>query len=106
MSLVKIAALSLVELIGDYGAKQFANLGGLMNLGIGALGYIGVFILLIINLKGSSLLLVNNAWDGINTLFVTLFAYFILGERFESSSQYLGIPLIIVGIYLLKNPLF
>jgi hypothetical protein len=37
MSLVKIGALSLIELVGDYGAKQFANLGGLMNLG-GTLG--------------------------------------------------------------------
>ena len=106
MSFIKLVALSLVELIGDYGAKQYANLGGLWNLGIGAIGYIGVFILLIINLKGSTLLLVNNAWDGINTIFVTLFAYFILGERFESSSQYLGILLIIAGIYLLKIPLF
>ncbi len=105
MSLVKITALSLVELVGDYGAKQFANIGGLMNFGIGLLGYIGVFILLIINLKGSSLLLVNNLWDGLNTIFVTLFGYFILGERFESISQYIGIPLIIVGMYLLKNPL-
>ncbi len=106
MSLLKIGALSLIELVGDYGAKQFANLGGLKNLGIGIFGYIGVFILLVLNLKGSTLLLVNNAWDGINTIFVTLFGYFILGERFESSSQYLGIPLIIAGIYLLKIPLF
>ena len=106
MSLVKVIGLSLVELVGDYGAKQFANLGGLMNLGIGIVGYIGIFILLIFNLKGSTLLMVNNAWDGTSTLIGSLFAYFILGERFQTSSQYLGIPLIIAGIYLLKIPLF
>ena len=106
MSLLKIGALSLIELVGDYGAKQFANFGGLTNLGIGIFGYIGVFILLVLNLKGSTLLMVNNAWDGINTIFVTLFGYFILGERFKSSSQYLGILLIIAGIFLLKIPLF
>ncbi len=105
MSLLKIGALSLIELVGDYGAKQFANIGGLMNLGIGILGYIGVFILLVVNLKGSTLLKVNNAWDGVNTILVTLFGYFILGERFESNSQYLGIVLIIAGIYLLKIPI-
>jgi multidrug transporter EmrE-like cation transporter len=106
MSLVKIIGLSLIELVGDYGAKQFANLGGLMNLGIGIFGYIGVFILLVLNLKGSTLLLVNNSWDGINTILVTLFGFFILGERFESNSQYLGIALIIGGIFLLKIPFF
>jgi multidrug transporter EmrE-like cation transporter len=105
MSLLQVIGLSLIELVGDYGAKQFANLGGLKNLGIGIVGYIGVFISLIINLQGSTLLVVNNAWDGINSIMSSLFAFFILGERFESWTQYLGIPLIILGIIILKVPL-
>ncbi len=105
MSLLKVLGLSLIELVGNYGAKQFANFGGLQNLGIGIFGYIGVFILLVFNLKGSTLLMVNNAWDGVNSIITTLFAFFILGERFKSKSQYLGIPLILGGLYLLKIPL-
>jgi multidrug transporter EmrE-like cation transporter len=105
MSIPQIAALSLIEIVGDYGAKQFANLGGITNLGIGIVGYIGVFIMLIVSLQGSTLLMVNAAWDGISGLFNSIFAFFVLGERLEHWSQYLGIVLIIIGIYILKVPI-
>ncbi len=105
MSLVQIIGLSLVELIGDFGAKQFANLGGIKNLGIGIIGYIGVFLSLIINFQGSSILMVNTAWDGVSTIIGALFGFFVLKERFESWTQYLGIPIIILGMFLLKIPI-
>lgn len=105
MSLAQIAGLSLIEIVGDTGATLFANKGGILNLGIGVFGYIGVFIMLIVSLQGSSLLMVNGAWDGISGLFNGIYSYFVLGERFDEVSQYFGLGLIIVGIYLLKVPL-
>jgi drug/metabolite transporter (DMT)-like permease len=49
--------------------------------------------------------MVNNAWDGTSSLIESLFAYFILGERFEHFSQYFGAFAIILGLFLLKIPL-
>jgi multidrug transporter EmrE-like cation transporter len=60
--------------------------------------------MLIVSLQGSTLMMVNGAWDGVSGLFNTIFAFFVLGERFDTMSQYLGLGLIIVGIYLLKVP--
>ena len=105
MSLSQIIGLSLIELIGDTGAKLFANNGGIVNLGIGVAGYIGVFMMLIVSLQGSSLMMVNGAWDGISGLINTVYSYFILGERLDYLSQYFGLGLIIFGIFLLKIPL-
>ncbi len=105
MSLVQIVGLSLIELVGDNGIKLFANSGGILNLGMGIIGYIGVFIMLIVSLQGSKLMMVNGAWDAISGLITSLFAFFILKERFESISQYIGLGLVIIGIFLLKIPL-
>jgi multidrug transporter EmrE-like cation transporter len=104
MSIPQILALSFIEIPGDYGARQFANFGGIKNLGIGIAGYIGVFAMLVVSLQGSTLLMVNAAWDGISGLINTIFAYFFLGERLDHWSQYLGILLIIGGIFLLNVP--
>lgn len=106
MSLSRIFGLTLVEIIGDTGAKHFANQGGLFNLGIGVAGYIGIFMMLVYSLQGSTLLVVNNAWDGLSSLFESLFAFFVLGERLQHTYQYLGIVFIIGGVWLLKIPLF
>lgn len=105
MSLQQILALSLTEIIGDVALKEYANDKGVGYLGLGVAGYIAVVILLIINLQGSSILLVNNAWDGTSSLIESLYAYFILGERFENYLQYFGVVLILFGLYLLKIPL-
>jgi len=105
MSFPQLAALTLVEIVGDYGLKEYANGGGWPYLATGVVGYIGVVVALIVNLQGSSILLVNNAWDGMSTLMESLFAYFILGERFEHWMQYVGLAMIIVGLFLLRIPL-
>jgi multidrug transporter EmrE-like cation transporter len=105
MSLPYILGLSFTEIIGDVALKQYANDKGIMYLGIGIVGYIGIVILLIFSLQGSSILLVNNAWDGTSSLLESLYAFFILGERFDNYLQYFGIVFIIIGLYLLKIPL-
>ena len=104
MSLPQIVALSLIEIVGDFGLKSFANDGGFVALITGIVGYIGVVIMLIISLQGSTVLLVNAAWDGISTITGSIAAYIFLGERLDNYLQYAGILLIICGIYLLKIP--
>jgi len=105
MSLSQIIGLSVVEIIGDSALKQYANDKGIMYLGIGIVGYIGLVILLIMSLQGSTILMINNGWDGTSSLLESIYAYFILGERFDNYLQYFGIVFIIIGLYLLKIPL-
>lgn len=104
MSFQEIVTLSLVEIVGDFALKEFANNGGLLPFVIGISGYIGVVYCLIVSLQGSSILLVNGAWDGISTIIESIAAYIFLGERFHSHVQYIGLLLIIIGVYLLKIP--
>ena len=105
MSLPQIVALSAVEVIGDVGFKEYANKGGIVNLAQGIIGYIGVMALLVISLQGSTLLLVNGAWDGISCLIESIYVYLFLGERFDDFSQYIGLVFIVIGISLLKIPM-
>jgi len=105
MSLYHILGLSIAEIIGDVGLKEYANDKGIIYLGIGIAGYITIVTLLIISLQNSTLLLVNNGWDGTSSLLESAYAYFILGERFHNYLQYFGILSIIIGLYLLKIPL-
>lgn len=105
MSLPQIIGISVAEIIGDFAFKEFANKGGALALATGIVGYIGVCSMLIISLQGSSVLLVNNAWDGISTLIESIAAYIILGERFDNYFQYIGIIFIVCGLFLLKIPL-
>jgi len=104
MSVQEIVTLSIVEIVGDFALKEFANKGGLLPLSIGIGGYVGVVYCLIVALQGSSILLVNGAWDGISTILESMAAYIFLGERFHSKIQYVGLLLIVIGVYLLKIP--
>jgi multidrug transporter EmrE-like cation transporter len=105
MSVPEIIALSCIEIVGDFGFKQFANHGGIVPFTIGALGYVGVVGMLIVSLQHSSIMMVNGAWDGISGLMESAAAYLFLGERFHHPLQYLGLILIAVGLYFLKIPL-
>jgi multidrug transporter EmrE-like cation transporter len=105
MSVTEIFALTLTEIAGDFSLKKYANDGGAMYLAIGIIGYIGVVVMLIISLRGSTVLFVNNAWDGMSSLFESIMAMIILGERFNTNEQYLGMIMIVFGMYLLKIPM-
>jgi len=104
MSYVDIGALCLAEIVGDFGLKDFANNGGSQGFTIGIAGYIGVIWFLIRSLQGSTVLLVNAAWDGLSALIESVAAIFILGERFDDPRQYLGVGFIIVGLFFLRLP--
>ena len=104
MSYVDIGALCLAEIVGDFGFKAFANNGGIRNFATGSVGYVGVIYFLIRSLQGSTVLLVNAAWDGLSALIESAAAFFILGERLADPSQYVGLILIILGLFFLKLP--
>jgi multidrug transporter EmrE-like cation transporter len=105
MTLYSIGLLSITEIFGDFALKKYANEGGLAYLGYGILGYTGVVYFLIQALQGSSVLMVNAAWDGVSAFIESLMAYLVLGERFNDPNQYIGIGLIIIGLFFLKIPL-
>jgi multidrug transporter EmrE-like cation transporter len=106
MNLQTIGLISVSEIFGDFALKKYANDGGLDMLGYGILGYVGVIFFLIKSLRGGSVMMVNAAWDGISALIESIAAYFILGERLSDPNQYIGIGLIVCGLFLLKIPLY
>jgi multidrug transporter EmrE-like cation transporter len=105
MSLVEIGTLTLCEIVGDFGYQYFANNGGIVSFAVGTSGYIGVVYYLIKSLQGSTILLVNGAWDGISAIVESLAAMIFLGQYFESIYQYIGLTLIIVGLFFLRIPI-
>ncbi len=104
-SLYSIGLLSLTEIFADFALKKYATDGGLLLLTYGVAGYAGVVYLLIQVLRGSSVLMMNAAWDGISALLESIMAYIVLGERFADPNQYIGLGLIVAGLFFLKIPL-
>lgn len=105
MSYIDLTSLILTEIVGDFGYKKFADEGGMKNFLVGTTGYMGVIYFLIRSLQGSQLLLINAAWDGLSALMESIAAMIFLGERFEDPTKYVGIVLIIIGLFFLKVPL-
>ena len=105
MSYQGILLLTLSEIIGDFGYKEFANKGGIKHFAVGTCGYIGVIYFLITSLQGSQVLLVNAAWDGVSALIESIAAIYVLGEGFDDPLKYIGIILIVIGLLFLRMPM-
>ena len=104
MSFQDIVPLVFTEIVGDFGYKVFANNGGVIPFATGTIGYVGVIYYLIRSLQGSTILVVNAAWDGISAVVESIAAYLFLGERFTSCSEFFGICFILLGLLLMKIP--
>jgi len=100
--MLNIILMSISEVVGDFGFKGVARQGGINNWVAGIGGYIAVIYFLIKSLKAGNVMYVNGMWDGISAIIGTLAAFIILGERLNTPSQYMGLTLIIGGIFCLK----
>lgn len=103
MSLSSIVMMSLFEIVGDFGWKGVARAPSVANWTAGSIGYLGVIYFLTRSLAVANVTYTNGMWDGVSALLSTLAAFFIFGERLNTPWQYLGLLVIIVGIFLLKN---
>jgi multidrug transporter EmrE-like cation transporter len=102
MSFQNVALLSLAEIVGDFGFKDFARTSSQAGFIQGSLGYVGVIFFLIKSLAQGNVLYVNGMWDGMSAIIESLAAFFILGERFDHPMQYIGLMIIIVGMAILR----
>ena len=103
MSNFDIMMVSLAEIFGDFKFKDYARLGGWDNFTQGLVGYAGVIYFLIRSLRVGNVIYVNGMWDGISAVLETLAAYFILGERLNNKWQYIGLVLLIAGLFLVRR---
>jgi multidrug transporter EmrE-like cation transporter len=103
MFLYLILAVSLVEYVGDQNFKKYARNGKTSNLVYGVIFYAFMIKLLIEALKKSNLIYMNGMWDGISTIIGTIFAWWLLKERLSNPMQWLGLLLIIMGLFALNS---
>jgi multidrug transporter EmrE-like cation transporter len=103
MAFLDILTLSLVEVFGDFNLVWYTQTNQIGFLYKGILGYIGVVYFLIKALRGGNLLYVNGMWDSLSTVINSFAAFFILGDRLKTEEQYMGLILIVLGIYMLKD---
>jgi len=104
MSNFDILALSLSEIMGDFGYKAYARSGAATSFAQGSFGYAGVIFFLIRSLRVGNVLYVNGMWDGVSAALESVAAYVLLGERLERPIEYIGLVLIIVGLFMLHAP--
>lgn len=103
MSLLDVSLVSLAEIVGDFGFKNVARVGSIQGWMAGIGGYIGVIYYLIKSLRVGNVTYVNGMWDGLSAILETAVAFFIFGERLNNPLQYVGLALIIGGIFILKG---
>ena len=103
MAFLDIVTLSLIEIFGDFNLRWYAQTNQIEFLYKGVLGYIGVIYFLIRALRDGNLLYVNGMWDSLSTVLSSAAAFILLGDRLKTNTQYLGLFLTVVGIYLLKS---
>jgi len=98
-----VVALSVVEVYGDFSLRFYAQTNKLHWLAHGIVGYVGVVALLIKSFKFKNVLYVNGMWDGVSGVVESVAAYVLLGDRFEKTSEYIGLVMIVIGVVLMKN---
>ena len=98
-----IALVSLSEYIGDSNFKLYARSGQLNYLGMGVVAYAVMISFLIKSLARSNLKYTNGMWDGVSALLTTILAFLLLGERLTNIQQWIGIAMIVGGIFALHS---
>ena len=104
MALVNVFAMTVAEIFGNANFKNFAGAGGHNGHVVGGVvGYVGVMYFLVKSFSGASMLWVGAMWEGMITLLGSAYAFFILGERFDSWIQYAGLALGLVAMWMVHT---
>lgn len=103
MSIKTILLLSLAEVFGDFEFKAYARTNETSHLIGGIVGYIGVMYFLVQALKSANVLYVNGMWDGISAIIESVLALILLRETLRSPIQYMGLGVIVIGIFMLHS---
>lgn len=99
---ISIAILAIMEIAGDFSIKEYVTTQSNLYLFYGIASYLGVVFFLVQSLLyGKTILFVNAVWDGMSALLESSAAFLILGERFETVQEYIGLGFIIMGLFLL-----
>ena len=96
---VQIWIITMTELIGDINLKIFATSNTLFNFYLGVFMYLMLVLELTVGFQTMGIGWLNGAWDGTSTV-VSVLAGRVMGEQL-TGQQYLGLGLIIAGLYLL-----
>jgi len=97
-----IGAIVTIEALGDYHLALYATKGILSSLAIGYFSYGVTLLFFIQSIRTMGLAWSNSAWDGWSNIATNLVAVFALGEK-ASTTEYLGMGLISLGLILLGN---
>ena len=100
---IYIWLLSAIEIYGDFAFRFYAQTNSNGWLFQGIIGYIGVVYFLIQSFRYNNVLYVNNMWDGASSIIESIAAYVLLGDRLKKPTQYVGIIMIMLGMYLVRN---
>ena len=102
-NLINLFLLSVVEIYGDFSLQKYVVNDSKNSLLFGIVGYIAVVYFLIQSLKEAPILYVNGMWDGFSAILESFSAYMFLGQRFKHNIQYVGLIMIIIGLFFLKD---
>lgn len=97
-----IVLISVIEYIGDSNFKIYTRTNNKFNLYLGISIYLIMIGFVISALRSANVAYVNGMWDGTSALIETLLAFILLHESFSNNIQYLGLLLIICGIFALN----
>jgi multidrug transporter EmrE-like cation transporter len=101
MTLLNVLAMSLAEIFGNANFKNFTGSGGHHGHLVGGfVGYLGVMYFLIQSFASTSMLVTTFMWEGMITVLGSAYAFIILGERFTSWIQYVGVVLAIISVWM------
>lgn len=97
-----IVRISLIELVGDAGLREFAVHDDPIGLALGLGGYGLLLSHWTTLLRKRSLGWSNAAWDGMSSLITFGFSRLVLGET-SSARETMGAILVITGLFFLGD---
>jgi multidrug transporter EmrE-like cation transporter len=90
------------EIFANVNLKHFALGKGVQHLIYGLLGYAVVIFFLIKSLGETSFLWTSAMWQCLIIVVGSLFAVFLLGEKFESVWQWVGVLLALLSMFFIN----